>query len=234
MPIYQIKGIYLTFLFTAIILCCMAQHPSNFSAEILLGPSIPTGSFADKDYSAVTNSSGLAKTGFSIYANFKDQFSKHFGIILSVEGSFNKQDPATISSYLNEGANSSIDTKIQTYSWQIVKILTGLYYTAHFNNPKLSYNLSFMGGVCKTSVPKYYWAVYTQSGSLYNERQQDAVSLPWSFGYLFGASLRYDLKKSTYLLLSTDYFNAASQLSTSNLKYEFGSINIMVGAGLSF
>ena len=72
---------------------CFAQEISNFQVESLIGPSIPMGNFADKNYTEVTNSSGLAKTGFSVDANFKYSLSKNVGMQLSCTGFFNKQYP---------------------------------------------------------------------------------------------------------------------------------------------
>src|SRR5664279_3220883 len=111
---------------------CRSQDPTKFSADLSCGPSIPFGNFANKNYSTVPNSNGLAKLGFSIYANLKYKFSGHFGISLAAESSFNKQDPAAISNYTNNGAVYPIDTRIVTDDWRLFKILAGFYYQGFF------------------------------------------------------------------------------------------------------
>jgi len=231
--------IYLSVLLSLLILLvsidhCSAQESSKFSADFSIGPSIPLGKFADKNYSIVPNSNGLAKTGFSMYANLRYAFSKHIGVALAAESSFNKQDPKAISNYINQGAIAPVDSRITTDYWRIFKLLTGLYYHGNFSNQRLSYLISLMGGACKTSVPSYSWTVYTPSGILVDGREPGSVPQPWSFAYQAGGSLQYDLKNAMYLLFSADYFNASSQWTTSNLKYDFGSINIMFGTGFRF
>lgn len=164
-----------------------AQDATKFSADLSIGPSIPIGTFADKNYTAVPNSNGLAKTGFAIYANLRYEISNKIGIVMTAQSSFNRQDPESFSDNINHGANFPQKTYMVTDDWKIFKILMGLYYQGHFSNKKLSYLISILGGVCKTSVPFYYYAVYTPSGSLYNESQQNSASLPWSFAYQAGA-----------------------------------------------
>lgn len=213
-----------------------AQPAPKYSVDFSVGPSIPLGKFADKNYTAVPNANGLAKTGFSMYANMRYTFSNHIGLTLSAESSFNKQDPAAFSDYLNYGAVYPINARIVTDYWRLFKLLTGPYYQGYFSNHRLSYLISILAGASKTTVPSHSWAVYTQSGILQYEEQQSSVPLPWSFAYQAGGALQYDLKNDLYLLFSTDYFYSGSPLSVATyyLKYDFGSINIMFGTGFRF
>lgn len=226
--------LFVAFAFSFLMVSASAQEPLKFSADFSVGPSFPLGKFADKNYSPVPNANGLAKTGFSMYANLRYSFSSHLGIMLAAQSSFNKQDQEAISDYINKGALAPIDSRIVTEYWRIFKLLTGLYYQGHFSNQRLSYNISILGGFCKTSVPSYSWEIYTPSGVLASGWQQNSVSQPWSFAYQAGGSLQYDLKNEMYLLFSADYFNASSQWTTSNLKYDYGSINMMFGTGFRF
>lgn len=226
----------IAFIFSLWFLSGTAQEPLKFSADFSIGPSIPLGKYADKYFSAVPNSNGLAKTGFSMYVNLRYGFSNHIGVALAAESSYNKQDPAAFSNYINNGASYQIDARIVTDYWRLFKLLTGLYYQGYFSNHRLSYLISALAGTSKTTVPSHSWAIYNQSGSLQNEEQQNAVPLPWSFAYQVQGELQYDLKNGLYLLFSADYFNAGSPLSDGlyYLKYEFGSINMMFGTGFRF
>src|SRR5580698_11600296 len=108
---------------------CFAQDTvSKFSVEISIGPSFPMGEFADKNYSEVTNSRGLAKTGYGVDLNIKLDLDANLGLLVTAGYSSNKQDPKSVENYINKGANFPAKSSIEMNAWNISKILAGFYY----------------------------------------------------------------------------------------------------------
>src|SRR5712672_1594390 len=101
----KVRMIMIRILFTVVFcftcFCGIAQESSKFSADFSIGPSIPLGKFAGKNYNTVPNGDGLAKTGYSMYANLRYDFSNHIGVTLTAESSTNKQDPEAFSNYIS-------------------------------------------------------------------------------------------------------------------------------------
>jgi hypothetical protein len=214
--------------------CIGQQKDEKFTAELQFGPSFPVGKFSNKSYTPFNNSSGLAIPGFDAGGKFGIRINKNFGIGIYAVQSINKQDAKSFKNYINNGSNFPPDSRVSTSPWQVTKVLAGLNYKDHFTNSKFSFVCSVMAGVFKTAIPKYEWAVYTQSGSLYNEMSHDKTSLPVSFSYQLNAGLSYDIGSHYYLLLSADYFNGAAKLHETNALYKFGTVNINAGIGVKF
>lgn len=213
---------------------CFCQKGLKVTIEAVAGSSLPTGKFGNKKYSQFNNSSGMAKTGIIAGLNLKYKLNNNFGIAISFAYSANLQDKQAINNYLNKGANYPLDTKIETSSWQIEKVLAGFYYQYYIDNSKFSYNIGLVAGVSKTAIPHYSWVIYSQPGIVYNSAEQDKKSLPFAFSYQLNAGVNYKVKKNMYFLFNANYFNANAKSTVSNLKYAFGSANLVAGVGLGF
>jgi opacity protein-like surface antigen len=231
---FYMKYFFIFFSLFAITNICFAQQNPKFSIEAFAGPSFPLGKFANKNYMQFNNSAELAKTGITAGSNLKYKLNNNFSVALNFAYSSNKQDKQAINNYLNKGANYPLDTKIETSSWQIAKVLAGFYYKHPINNSRFSFNAGIVAGVSKTSIPHYSWVIYSQPGIVYNSAEQDKKSLPWAFSYQISAGINYEVKKNMYCLLSANYFNANTTYNPSNLKYAFNSATLVVGVGFRF
>lgn len=94
------------FLFACIFLktSVSAQNNSKASAALVIGPTFPTGHFADNNL--YDESSGFAKTGGMVSLEYAKPFSKHWSLLISVSGQRNP---------INTGAFESSFSKAKIY-----------------------------------------------------------------------------------------------------------------------
>ena len=211
---------------------CLSQSKS--SIEIFTGPSMPLGKFDNKNYSQFNNSNGIARTGIVFGAKYQYYTDEHFGVSFETQYSLNKQDEKAIHDYLTKGAVGPVETKIQTGTWQILKLLAGINYNWGSHKQKVNYHIGAAAGASKTALPHYYWAVYANPQTIYNSYEQTKTPLRWLFSYQANAGVNYQLQQNKYLLLNLSYFNADYKTSSSNLTYNFSSLNLVVGIGFKF
>lgn len=193
----------------------MAQKPaSGFSAEVLLGPSIPVGKFADKSVNTLgaSEASGWAKMGPALQVAFNYHIKPAYGITLLFGGQENKQDASALNEMVKQYYPNGDRYTVSTKSWKSWKMLAGGFFRAPLSDAgKWYFQGKLLAGMLKTSVPAYSYSAYTTiNGSIMplGSGSHSGPTLPWSFCYQLDAGLGWQFSKKLSLLLDVSYFHA--------------------------
>jgi hypothetical protein len=247
-------GMLTGFLF---IFCVLhAQHkPSKLFAEISIGPSIPLGQFAEKSYDGPTEKDqpGMAGVGQSINVLLGYYLKENAGLLLTAGYSSNKQKPDGYSAYAqNLWYSNTARVDAETNSWKILKVMAGGFLVTPLAEDKLNLITKLSAGICKTDIPAYGWTAYSLStGTAIAMHSQDKEKLAAAFCYQISLGLQYKLNERLHLLVDINSFNATAQkditfttgspissmpgpTTTVNRKFKLGSVNALLGLGLSF
>ena len=128
------------------------QSTPRWSLDLLAGPAVPVGTYADGDPANVSN--GPIKTGGLVELAGTYHLNRRFGIVLEGEGQMNrvKSTPVyglTITDYLG------LAPFPPTFGsdWKIARVLTGGAYTIPLDKTqKLNILIRILGGVQKTKT----------------------------------------------------------------------------------
>ncbi len=205
---------------------------------ISLGPSIPIGDFASKDKK--NSSAGGADPGAVFDLSFSYKLGEsNFGITGLLHGQANPYDPQVLIDDIN---NKPIpyNTTIETKNWEIGGFMLGGFGSFPITQ-KISFDTRAMIGYLKASYPEYTLTLSNDTIKLW--RKHESVST-YSFSYLVGAGLKFDVGKKIYLLTNVDYFNSNPEFTDvsynvsngdtkkATIKRNMNSINLSVGIAL--
>lgn len=226
----------------------------RFFAGLSLGPSFPTGKFANKNYSDTT--AGWAQPGPSFNLSAGYMLTRSVGIVLLLGAQENKQDANTITSHLKQQYGDTVRSTVTTNNWKIARILAGgLFKLPVSESGKLFFQAKVLAGVLKTSAPAYSYAYgqpqyfVTYGYSVY--ATIGSVPLNWAFCYQGNAGLGWRLTKRISLVGDVSYFHAAPVHKYDHYliftpgggfydrgpwqkKYIISSVNLMAGAEITF
>jgi hypothetical protein len=218
------------------------QQVPRFSAQILAGISISVGSFGSKEANGLyadnyTKASGLANSGPSFQFNMDYLIKKSFGISFSIADQSNKQDNAAFQNNIRQSLNTNDQFVVTTNSWQIVRIMAGLFYEVPIPGKKFSFRPKFLMGGLKTSIPAFKF--YDTTSYTYSENFSK-IPLSWSFCYEIGAGFQWHISKKLFISADIDFYHSAPggyNITGQYVNYyqdtkiPISSINIMAGLG---
>jgi hypothetical protein len=232
----------ISFIFILCNTCSAQQQEPRFSAQILAGISIPVGSFGSKEANGLyadnyAKASGLADPGPSYQFNMDYLIKKSFGISFLIADQSNKQNNAAFQNNIRQSLNTNDQFVVTTNSWQIVRIMAGLFYDVPIAGKKFSIRPKFLMGGLKTSIPAFK---YFDTTSFSYSGNVSKTSLPWSFCYEIGADLKWHFSKNFFISTNFDFYhsspggyNVTGQYVNyhQDTKIPVSSINIMAGIG---
>jgi hypothetical protein len=239
------------FLFAFCVLHAQEKTAKMF-AEISLGPSFPIGQFAEKEYPGIDerDQPGMAGgVGMSANATFGYYLKENVGLLLTGGYSTNKQKPEGYAEYFKRNYYvSATEVDVNTNSWKIIKIMAGGFLVTPLTEDKLNLITKLSAGICKTAVPEYSWRAYNGTGPAFAGGSQGEDKLPATFCYQISLGLQYKLNERLHLLFDINSFNAtATQAGPAQVgtpfpgmptipdhKYKLGTVNTLIGVGVSF
>jgi hypothetical protein len=250
------KSVFQFFVLSQITIHCLAQQPiQKFTAEVLLGPSLPCGKFSDKSANPqnVDKASGWAMPGPALQIAGKYYFNKVYGVSLLAGWQENKQDAGAVTNNVKQGQPDSLSFKTTSKSWKTWKILAGGFLKIPISRGnKFYFQSSLMAGVLKTSVPGYsflYYNSFNGSPNLLGGGAFSGRSLPLSFCYQAEAGVQWQFTQRVFFSSGINYFHSApawkytyypllfppsNNGTARETKYPVSGINIMFGIGASF
>ena len=233
------EKLLLSLLFLAYFSVSAQDFKKQSAITVAVGPSIPVGTFADKNL--YDEKAGLATAGGFANISYTYQFSKFFGAIASVGGRINGVDKNALGSYsLPTGSGATLG--IEASTWQFFSVMGGIFQTIPItSDEKLTFEVKEMIGVQFSSSPEIKTTGFIPGvGSLNSTEERQSVS---SLGYALGLGFKYKLGSNLGLKLFGDYQGAgpkfkfidsgpADELVEMKMKQNTSTIN--VGLGLSF
>lgn len=239
------------FLFVFCVLHAQEKTAKMF-AEISIGPSFPIGQFAAKDYPGIyeKDQPGMAGgVGMSANVTLGYYLKENAGLLLTGGYSTNKQKPEGYSEYFKRNYYvNATEVDVTTSSWKIMKVMAGGFLVTPLTEDKLNLVTKISAGICKTAVPKYSYRAYNGTGPAFAGGAQGEDKLPATFCYQISLGLQYKLNERLHLLFDINSFNAtATQAGPAQMgtplsplptipdhKYKLGTVNALIGVGLSF
>jgi hypothetical protein len=230
-------------LLSLLILAFFSVSAQDFKKQsaitLAVGPSIPVGTFADKNL--YDEKAGLAAVGGFANISYSNQFSKFFGVLATLGGRINGVDKNALGSYsLPTGSGATLG--IEASTWQFFSVMGGLFQTVPItSNEKLTFEIKEMIGVQFSSSPEITTTGFIPGvGSLNSTEERQSVS---SLAYALGLGFKYKLGGNLGLKLFGDYQGASPKFTfigsgpadepiEQKLKQNTSAIN--VGLGLSF
>ena len=205
-----------------------AQNSKKSSINILVGPSLPLGDFANK-YIDNPNA-GLAKTGVFLALEYDYQLSNDIYLTGRVGGDIRGIDFAF-------GAPTGSSLSMSTTSWKNANLFAGFSYMPKISN-KLNFVVRAIGGYQYTSSPEVKINIL---GYFSGSSTQESVDSS-SFGMLLGLGLSYNITSDIGLKTIVDYGHANPKFEVSHVSS--GIVNrastsqsidlINIGIGISF
>jgi len=200
-------------------------HKLSFGLNVGVG--IPGGDFSKNDGSALplantttpdtTKYNGFAKTGFhfDVYGTY--MFSSHVGAMLSLGGTMNSFDAATLQTVANSnGGSGAVVTSSGNYF--VGQYLVGPYVALPLGSNKLQLELKGLVGLVTANYPTIDYAQGLGTGTI-------TVKSGSGFGYRFGAGLKYMVADMIGLHFDLGYTGSSITYSSSTQTQSFGSMS---------
>lgn len=220
-------------------------------AEVSFGPSIPIGQFAERSYNGPLDEDqpGMAKTGLAANVTAGFYLKENFGLLLTGGYSVNKQTEEGYRDFMSKNPSSSLSqVYVNTNKWKMYKLMAGGFFVTPLVDDKLNLVTKLSAGICKTAIPSYDWAITGTGGLAYSGGRVDKEKLPATFCYQVSLGLQYKLTPRVHVLFDVNSFNAAVKKeytvyttpsipasgTTVTRRYKFGSVNALLGLGVSF
>ena len=226
----------------------------KFFAGLSLGPSFPTGKFANKNFNDTT--AGLAQAGPSLNVSAGYMFTRSVGVVVYVGGQENKQDAGAIARSLKEAHGDTVSTGAWTNNWKIARIMAGGIFKWPVGE-KFFFQAKGLLGLLKTSLPGYSYGIGQVIPNIYNPSNYNEIGvtakipLNWAFCYQANAGLGWKLSKRISLTGDISYYHADTKHHFDHylrfnpngtfydsgpwdLKYAISSVNLAAGAEITF
>ena len=238
------------FLFAFCVLHAQEKSSKRF-AEISIGPSFPIGQFAEKEYPGMNEKDQPGMAGMGLAANITLGYYliENAGLLLTAGYNTYKQKPEGFEEYIKRTYYfNATDVDATTYNWKILKIMAGGFLVTPLTEGKFNLITKLSAGICKTTVPKYSWLAYNGTGSAFAGGSVEEDKLPATFCYQISLGLQCKLNERLHLLFDINSFNAkATQAAPGQIgtpvpgiptipdhKYKLGTVNALLGVGVSF
>jgi len=233
----------------------------NFFAEVSAGPSFPIGKFAEKTSNGLMEKDpvGFANLGLAANVTVGYYINRSIGVLLIGGYSENRQNASSYEDYLRRywlGGYTTIDT--ETNKWKVKKAMGGIFWITPLTaSSKIKLLTKLTAGICKTAIPGYSYNAFSSGpGGTYRRATgyMSKTVLKSSFCYQVSVEGQYKLNDKLYALLDINCFNGAPektmtyntneplptstgypyQFRTEKRAYRLGSVNALLGLGLSF
>ena len=213
-------------------------------ADVAIGVSIPSGDFANDDF---TNpASGFAQVGFNLNILFGYKFNDYVGLGGIITGNVHSYDYTAVKNGLQEELDSEFQNIDQIYvntrQWASGGILGGGLFSLPVTT-RLAFDFKVMGGFLYVYSPELTITVESQThpGWVYIANDRD-VAFAWDLG----AAIRYSMAGKKYLLVQYDYLgvdatfndretiirsNSGETSSTESFSQNIRMHNITIGLG---
>jgi len=213
-----------------LILCCLVsnvhgQTKSKWSIGAAFGIASPSGKFGNTDI--FDSTSAFATTGLAFNVDAVYKLNKHIGFSLLFTGQQNIVDTKTMVNKIEKAVPGAF-FNIKSGDWNIGKIMGGINLSVPLDqNEKITAFVRLMAGVMKTTLPKITITEVYYSDSLGNAAVSQSSyakkSLDWTFAWLAGVGIQYNLSKNYFLHASIDY-------SASSPKVPYYPVGTRIGA----
>lgn len=230
------------------------QKTPKFFAEVSAGPSFPIGQFAEKEYPGIDEKDqpGMAKTGISANVTLGYYIKENAGLLLTGGYGAYKQNTEGLSTYIKRNYYiNATEVDVDTKNWEIIKVMGGGFLVTPITESKLNLITKVSAGVLKATVPAYDWRAYAATGPAFAGGSVHKYKLPVTFCYQISLGLQYKLNDKLHLLFDINSFNATATRKAPqstgppignppgtptipDKKYKFGSVNALLGVGVSF
>jgi hypothetical protein len=227
------------------------ERTSKLFAEISLGPSFPIGQFAERSYDDLfaRDQPGMATARLATAVTLGYYIKDNAGVLLTAGYSTNKQKPAGLEEYIKRNFYvDATDVDVEAEDWKVLKIMAGGFLVTPLTEDKLNLVTKISAGICKTAVPEYSWRAYHATGPAFAGGTSEEVKLPTAFCYQISLGLQYKLNDRLHLLFDINSFNATATREAPpqqgapapgmpaipDRKYKLGSVNALLGVGVSF
>lgn len=190
-----------------------AWTQENSFLELRAGPNFPIGKFAEKGLpdaisADIAKPPGAATAGINFSAAAGHFITRQAGVMLTVSNSRNKQDASAFRDELLKIVPNHVVT-VNTKHWSTTSVLGGVFIEDHFTSvEKLSWRLNIQAGIAFTIVPGYSYVVFDPRTTFSTTVNSNKRTLPGSFAFAAGGSLRYGIGKIWYVHLTGQYFNS--------------------------
>ncbi|OQP56249.1 hypothetical protein [Niastella populi] len=238
------------FLFIFCALQAQRKLPKMF-AEVSFGASVPIGQFAESSYNGPLDEDqpGMAKTGMAANVTAGIYLKENVGLLLTGGYSVNMQSEEGYRDFLSKNPVSSLSrVYVNTGKWKMYKLMAGGFFVTPLVDDKLNLVTKLSAGICKTAIPSYDWAITGMGGLAFSQGWVSKEKLPAMFCYQVSLGLQYNVTRRVYVLFDVISFNAAAKKdytaytmtpvpgpeTTVTQKYKFGSVNALLGLGVSF
>jgi hypothetical protein len=180
---------------------------NKWSLGIGLGVASPIGKFGDTDI--FDSASAFATTGPALNLQVDYKLNRYIGFSILLTGQQNTVDTKTMATKFQKSVYGAF-FNISSGDWNIGKIMGGVSFSVQIDEKqKLNFSARIMAGVLKTTLPKITITEAYYSDSLGNVAistfSKEKHPLNWTFAYLAGLGLRYNLSKNFFLLATVDY-----------------------------
>lgn len=213
-----------------LILYCSVSHvygqtKDRWSIGVAFGIASPSGKFGNTDI--FDSTSAFATTGAAFNVDAVYQLNKHIGVSIMFTGQQNIVDTKTMVNKIEKAVPGAY-FNIKSGDWNIGKIMGGINFSMPLGETeKVSVFVRLMAGMMKTSLPKITITEVYYSDSLGNAALVQSTSakkpLDWTFAWLAGAGIKYNLSKNYFLHASIDY-------SASSPKVPYYPVGTRIGA----
>lgn len=216
-----------------------AQTPSsNSSIGITIGPSIPVGSFGNKERS---KSGGLAKIGGFLGIAYVYKLNKNIGLMVNVQGRIHDVDNNALRI---EGIPESIakGATFNSGSWKMGAVMVGPFHTISLTKTgKFNFEFKLMGGYQYTLSPDINASLAMPNQGMVQLQVYSKASN--SFAYLLGAGLSHQVNQKLTLRFAADYSGTISESSQGifaigpairQLRRDTDAVNLGLGLTVHF
>ena len=183
-----------------------AQYESRKAyAGLSIGPSIPIGDFASKNFAL--ESAGYANTGFDFNINFAYRIASNFGFTAMVMIQSSTFDDKELLNGLNtignvNGAPAKF-TSVEANSWSLVSFMPGIFASIPLgSNGKVVLEPRALVGLM-TAISPYVKITWRENNRTYWQEQENGAG--FGFGYSVGGGIRFNMSDHFALLMNADY-----------------------------
>ena len=235
------KSLYILFVILVSAGALGAQSERNYIG-LSIGPSFPGGDFAKTDLNDST--SGWAKTGVALQANYCYRITHNFGVSVMVSYSSNKFDNIEYKDALGERHQDTSFSVENQKNWTTGGIMIGPYLRFPLSS-KLSWDIRGYVGFAGSTSPKLtIRATDVQTNEPLEPYYRESANA-LNFSYMLGTGFKYALNKY-YILLFADYFATVMEYDNvtgwdwdaqpykTSFKQDISYVTVTAGVGYFF
>jgi hypothetical protein len=206
---------------------------------ISLGPSLPIGDFASKNFS--NTNAGFATNGAIFDISFAYKLGKsNFGITGLIRGQANALDHQAMADELGNSLRGTNWTVESGGAWSL-----GGYFIGGIGSfpvsEKVSFDTKAMIGIGISTIPEITITSSDNFGSYWTKQSSTTSS---SLAYTLGVGFKFELGKSLYLLTNLDYLGSEPEFQNIDIvdsdgdrtkftyKQSIRTINLSIGIAL--